>query len=107
MLYGTPSVAGWQVCSIRRKPLWRQGGWYSGKAVQRYLHLYDDSMKEAAERLATLKPNRTATKPEHLKMTPLRSTLKVLKLKAAVAQLVEQRFRNSLRQGYRKLLRRH
>ena len=32
------------------------GGWTSSKAVQRYVHLYDETLKNAAERLAGIKP---------------------------------------------------
>lgn len=32
------------------------GGWSSSKAAQRYIHLHDEALKEAAERLSTLKP---------------------------------------------------
>jgi hypothetical protein len=39
--------------------------------VQRYLHLYDESMKEAAERLASLKPNGTVTKIGTLTQAPI------------------------------------
>ena len=45
----------------KEKAIMAAGGWTSSKAVQRYLHLYDESMKEAAERLSTLRPNGTVT----------------------------------------------
>ena len=45
----------------KEKAIMAAGGWTSSKAVQRYLHVYDESMKEAAERLSTLKPNGTVT----------------------------------------------
>ena len=45
----------------KEKTIYGSGDWCSSKAVQRYLHLYDESMKEAAERLTTLKPNATET----------------------------------------------
>ena len=32
------------------------GGWCSSKAAQRYIHLHDEALKEAAERLSCLKP---------------------------------------------------
>jgi len=32
------------------------GGWTSSKAAQRYIHLHDVALKEAAERISTLKP---------------------------------------------------
>lgn len=37
------------------------GGWTSSKAAQRYMHLSDSVLKEAAERLTGLKPNGTVT----------------------------------------------
>jgi integrase len=37
------------------------GGWTSSKAAQRYLHLYDAALKDAAERLSGLKPSGTVT----------------------------------------------
>ncbi len=46
----------------KEKVIMAAGGWVSSRAVQRYLHLYDESMKEAAERLAGLRPNGTVTK---------------------------------------------
>ena len=39
------------------KAIMAAGGWTSSKAVERHLHLYDESMKEAAERLSRLRPN--------------------------------------------------
>ena len=32
------------------------GGWRSSKAAQRYIHLHDEALKEAAERLSAIKP---------------------------------------------------
>ncbi len=40
----------------KKKTMMASGGWTSSKAVQRYLLLYDESMKEASKRLAALKP---------------------------------------------------
>ena len=45
--------------------------WTSSKAVQRYLHLYDESMKEAAERLSRLRLNGTVTET----VMPLQSAI--------------------------------
>lgn len=40
----------------REKAIMDAGGWSSSKAAQRYIHLHDEALKEAAERLSTLKP---------------------------------------------------
>lgn len=40
----------------KEKAIMEAGGWSSSKAAQRYIHLHDEALKEAAERLSTLKP---------------------------------------------------
>ena len=40
----------------KEKAIMEAGGWCSSKAAQRYIHLHDEALKEAAERLSTLKP---------------------------------------------------
>lgn len=40
----------------KEKAIMDAGGWSSSKAAQRYIHLHDEALKEAAERLSTLKP---------------------------------------------------
>jgi integrase len=45
----------------KEKAIMEAGGWTSSQAAQRYLHLHDAAMKEAAERLSALKPNGTVT----------------------------------------------
>jgi len=45
-------VVGLPVFNTKRTPLWPRGR----KAVQRYVHLHGTTLKEAAERLAAIKP---------------------------------------------------
>lgn len=45
----------------KEKTIMEAGGWTSSKAAQRYIHLYDSAMKEAAERLSAIKPTGTVT----------------------------------------------
>jgi len=40
----------------RENAIMQAGGWTSSKAAERYIHLHDQALKEAAERLSTLKP---------------------------------------------------
>lgn len=40
----------------KEKAIMEAGGWSSSKAAQRYIHLHDEALKEAAERLSSLKP---------------------------------------------------
>ncbi len=42
--------------SYKEQAIMAAGGWTSSKAAQRYTHLADAVLKEAAERLSTLKP---------------------------------------------------
>ncbi|WP_447603056.1 tyrosine-type recombinase/integrase [Nitrospira sp. Nam80] len=46
----------------KEKAIMDAGGWTSSQAAQRYLHLHDSAMKEAAERLSAMKPNGTGTR---------------------------------------------
>jgi hypothetical protein len=55
----------------KEKAIMAAGGWCSNKAVQRYLHLYDESMKEAAERLSTLRPIGTVTRTGTVTQVPI------------------------------------
>lgn len=43
----------------REAAIMQAGGWTSSKAAQRYIALYDEALKEAAERLSTIKPTGT------------------------------------------------
>jgi integrase len=47
---------------FKEKAIMEAGGWTSSQAAQRYLHLHDAAMKEAAEQLSRLKPNATGTR---------------------------------------------
>jgi integrase len=69
----------------KEKAIMAAGGWCSSKAVQRYLHLYDESMKEAAERLASLKPNGTVTKTGAATQLPIDIYSKTVETKSGPA----------------------
>ncbi len=45
----------------KEKAIMEAGGWTSSQAAQRYIHLHDAAMKEAAERLSSIKPAATVT----------------------------------------------
>ncbi|HKC92917.1 MAG TPA: tyrosine-type recombinase/integrase [Nitrospira sp.] len=65
------------------------GGWTTSKAVQRYIALYDESLKEAAERLSTIKPtgigNGTVTKTGIDTPAAVDTDVKLLKNKTGLA----------------------
>ena len=46
----------------KEKAIMEAGGWPSSQAAQRYIHLHDGAMKEAAERLSAMKPTGTVTR---------------------------------------------